>query len=111
MQDVSGVSVNIASRFVDDAPDLCSDDKVDAKAYLTALDALPKGSAVIIFTPDDTHFEQALAAVERGHHVLVTKPIVQTLAHHAELAAAAEKHGVLVAVEVHKRWDPIYTDA
>ena len=34
------------------------DGKVDARAYVTALDALPKGSAVIIFTPDDTHFEQ-----------------------------------------------------
>ena len=34
------------------------DGKVDAKAYINALDALPKGSAVIIFTPDDTHFDQ-----------------------------------------------------
>ena len=64
------------------------DDKVDPKAYLTALDALPKGSAVIIFTPDDIHFEQALAAVERGHHVLVTKPVVKTLDEHARRKSA-----------------------
>lgn len=111
------------------------DGKVDPKAYLTALDALPKSSAVIIFTPDDIHFEQALAAVERGHHVLVTKPVVKTLDEHARrksadarevqwhavqfsslahllsVAAAAAAHNVLVAVEVHKRWDPLYTDA
>jgi D-galacturonate reductase len=50
-----------------------ADDKVDPRAYVAALDALPPGSAVIIFTPDDCHFEQAMEAVKRGHHVLVTK--------------------------------------
>ena len=52
-----------------------------------------------------------MAAIERGHHVLVTKPVVKTLEQHVALAAAAEAHGVVVAVEVHKRWDPLYTDA
>lgn len=28
---------------------------------------------------DDTHFEIALAAVKRGLHVMVTKPVVKTL--------------------------------
>jgi D-galacturonate reductase len=50
-------------------------------------------------------------AVAAGMHVLVTKPIVMTLAEHRALAAAAAAAGVLVAVEVHKRWDPIYADA
>ena len=83
----------------------------DGAAYRAALAALPRGSAVIIFTPDDTHFAIALDAVRAGMHVLVTKPIVMTLAQHLELAAAAEAAGALVAVEVHKRWDPIYADA
>ena len=87
------------------------DNEVDPVAYRAALAALPKGSAVTIFTPDDTHFAIALDCVRAGMHVLVTKPVVKTLAEHAELAAAAEAAGVLVAVEVHKRWDPIYTDA
>jgi D-galacturonate reductase len=52
-----------------------------------------------------------MAAVERGCHVLIAKPIVQTLTDHLALQAAAEKHNVLVAMEVHKRWDPIYADA
>lgn len=34
-----------------------------------------------------------------------------TLNHHQILHNEALKAGVLVAVEVHKRWDPIYTDA
>ena len=87
------------------------DNDVDPLAYRAALARLPKGSAVTIFTPDDTHFSIALDCVRAGMHVLVTKPVVKTLAEHHELAAAAAAAGVLVAVEVHKRWDPRYTDA
>jgi D-galacturonate reductase len=88
-----------------------SDVEADAKSYLLALDAFSAGDAVTIFTPDDTHFDIALAAVEKGLHVLVTKPAVMTLAHHSLLHAAAKRNNVLVAIEVHKRWDPIYGDA
>jgi len=52
----------------------------------------------------------ALYAIERGHHVLVTKPATQTLADHTDLIKAAEKHGVYVCVEMHKRFDPTYAD-
>ena len=65
----------------------------------------------IIFTPDDTHFAIAMACIERGMYVMVTKPIVQNLSHHRQLAEAAREHNVLVAVEVHKRLDPFYADA
>ena len=87
------------------------DDQVDPQAYLTAIDALPGRSIVIIFTPDDTHFDIAMAAIRKGHHVLVTKPAVKTLAEHTALADAAREAGNLCAVEVHKRWDPMYADA
>ncbi len=88
-----------------------SDSVIDPSAYKAALSLYKKGDAVIIFTPDDTHFEIALAAVRAGMHVLVTKPAVKTLSEHEILCAAARENNVLVAVEVHKRWDPIYTDA
>ena len=87
------------------------DTEVNDKSYLQALDTFEKGDAVTIFTPDDTHFEIALAAIERGLHVLVTKPAVKTLEHHRILHEAALRNNVLVAIEVHKRWDPIYSDA
>jgi hypothetical protein len=90
---------------------------------------LRPGDFVTIFTPDDTHFDIAMEAVRRGLHVLVTKPAVkaracvvlvslpdigcctQTLAEHIALRDAARAAGVLVAVEMHKRWDPLYADA
>ena len=81
------------------------------EAYLTAMDTLQPGDCVLVFTPDDTHFAIAAAAVERGLHTLIAKPIVQTTADHCALIDAAERKGVLVAMEVHKRWDPIYADA
>ncbi|KAL9115000.1 MAG: hypothetical protein Q9227_001244 [Pyrenula ochraceoflavens] len=88
-----------------------ADDKTDPDAYKAAIDALPKGSAITIFTPDPTHYPIALYAIERGHHVLITKPATQLLAHHIELLEASRKHGVFVFVEHHKRFDPAYSDA
>jgi D-galacturonate reductase len=83
----------------------------DPRAYLRAMDTLDPGDAVIVFTPDDTHFEIAMAAVERRCHVLVAKPLVKHLAQHIALRDAAREAGVLAAMEVHKRWDPFYVDA
>ncbi|KAJ8603464.1 hypothetical protein CTAYLR_005092 [Chrysophaeum taylorii] len=66
-----------------------ADDVVDRKAYATALKSFGPGDVAIVFTPDDTHFEIAMACIERGLHVMITKPPVKTLAEHKALAAAA----------------------
>uniref|UniRef100_A0A7S2WUR1 Gfo/Idh/MocA-like oxidoreductase N-terminal domain-containing protein n=1 Tax=Rhizochromulina marina TaxID=1034831 RepID=A0A7S2WUR1_9STRA len=88
-----------------------ADGQRDPLAYREALAGMRPGDIATIFTPDDTHFDIAMACIERGLHVLVTKPIVKTLKDHLALYEAARKAGVLVAVEVHKRFDPIYVDA
>ncbi|KAH6652241.1 hypothetical protein BKA67DRAFT_520282 [Truncatella angustata] len=86
-------------------------DKKDPDAYKAAIDALSPGDAITIFTPDTTHYPIALYAIERGIHVLITKPAVKTLEHHIELIEAAKKKGVFVFIEHHKRFDPAYADA
>lgn len=83
----------------------------DTNAYLKALDAFAPGDAATIFTPDDTHYDIAMACIERGVHVILTKPPVKTLQEHRALVHAAEKQNVLVMIEVHKRYDPVYNDA
>ena len=83
----------------------------DSHAYRQALETMRAGDCAIIFTPDDTHFSIALEAIDRGLHVLIAKPIVKTLEEHLALTSRAKERGVLVAMEVHKRWDPLYTDA
>jgi D-galacturonate reductase len=64
-----------------------------------ALRALPKGSAVIIFTPDSTHFPIASEALNLGHHVLVTKPATQKLEDHQALADLAAEKGLVCFIE------------
>jgi len=74
------------------------------------MDKLKPGDIVIIFTPDNLHYEMCKDALIRKLHVMVTKPIVQQLPQHLELLVLAKKNNVLVAVEVHKRFDPMYAD-
>jgi D-galacturonate reductase len=88
-----------------------ADDQSDPEAFRAAIDALPRGSAITIFTPDSTHFEIAKYAIERGIHVMITKPATKLLSHHIELIQLAKKHQVLVYIEHHKRFDPAYQDA
>ena len=87
------------------------DGTVDREAYREAIAAQTPGSVAIIFTPDDTHGPIASACFAAGLHVLVTKPPVKTLVEHTALAAEAEAKSLLCAIEVHKRYDPIYIDA
>jgi D-galacturonate reductase len=88
-----------------------SDEEVSPTSYLKAIETFQPGDVAVIFTPDDTHFDIALSCIQKGMHVMVTKPIVQTLEHHKLLAQAAKEKNVLVVVEVHKRLDPFYADA
>ncbi|MEJ6581820.1 MAG: Gfo/Idh/MocA family oxidoreductase [Akkermansiaceae bacterium] len=88
-----------------------ADDQHDSAAWRTALHELSPGDSVVIFTPDDLHFKMAHEAASRGLHVLIAKPIVKTLAEHDALIKIADEKDVTIAMEVHKRWDPIYSDA
>ena len=80
-------------------------------AYKAAIDALSPGDAITIFTPDTTHYPIALYAIERGIHVLITKPATKLLEHHQHLLSESRKRNVFVFVEHHKRFDPAYSDA
>ncbi len=88
-----------------------NDDAVNPVAYLDASAKFKAGDAATVFTPDDSHFTITKALAERGMHVLTTKPLVKTLAEHQELLRIAKENNVLIMVEVHKRFDPIYVDA
>ncbi|KAG2023293.1 D-galacturonic acid reductase [Coprinopsis cinerea AmutBmut pab1-1] len=106
-QNIGGVYKDMDLTF-DEFP---KEGKVDPEAYKEAIDKLKPGDAIIVFTPDNTHYDICIYAIERGIHVLVTKPAVQKLEHHNALIEAARKHNVVVFVEHHKRYDPVYSDA
>ncbi|KAI0079594.1 D-galacturonic acid reductase [Panus rudis PR-1116 ss-1] len=86
-------------------------DQINGEAYKEAIDKLSPGDAVIIFTPDSTHYPIARYAIDKGMHVLVTKPATQLLSHHLDLVKAAKEKNVVCFVEHHKRFDPVYSDA
>ncbi|KAI0304830.1 D-galacturonic acid reductase [Russula brevipes] len=87
------------------------DTEKDPEAYKVAIEKFNPGDAVVIFTPDSTHYAIARYAIEHGLHVLVTKPATQLLSHHLELIDLARNHNVVCFVEHHKRYDPVYSDA
>src|SRR5579859_3613410 len=59
----------------------------------------PETDAVVIATPVATHFDLAMAALEAGKHVLVTKPMTQTAAQAERLIARAAELGLTLMVD------------
>lgn len=70
-----------------------------------------KLDAVSIATPDPYHYEPAKAAMEAGiKYLMIEKPLATSVEECEELIAMAEKYGVQIAVDFHKRWDPAYNN-
>jgi len=59
--------------------------------------------AVIIATPSNLHSDNAIAATERGWHMIVEKPVAHDLEAADQIIAAAEKAGVKTLVGHHRR--------
>ena len=70
-----------------------------------ALLAVPELDAVVIATPNDTHFDLACRAIAAGKHVVVDKPVTVTLDEAEHLERHAAQHGRLVAPFHNRRWD------
>ncbi|HWI19224.1 MAG TPA: Gfo/Idh/MocA family oxidoreductase [Vicinamibacterales bacterium] len=60
----------------------------------------------VIAAPTESHAELAQPLVEAGVHVLVEKPVTQTLAEADALIAAAKAKGVVLAVGHSERFNP-----
>jgi predicted dehydrogenase len=61
---------------------------------------------VCVATPDQRHFEPALATLQAGKHLLVEKPSVLSLQELDELDQLARRQNVLAKVVYHKLYDP-----
>ncbi len=69
--------------------------------------AIADGVDVVhVCTPNHLHLPLARAAIEAGKHVICEKPVALDSAEAAELAAAAERAGVLVTVPFVYRYYP-----
>jgi len=68
---------------------------------LTGERALPEGTraeAVVIVTPNHTHYSIAKGCLQHGFHVICDKPLVATVEEAQRLVEAAEKSGLVFAV-------------
>jgi predicted dehydrogenase len=67
--------------------------------------------AVLVTSSDDAHAELTLAALEADAHVLVEKPIAQSLESAAAMCRAAETADRLLVTTCNKRYSPPYAEA
>lgn len=67
--------------------------------------------AVDICLPHHLHAEVAIAAAQAGKHVLVEKPIANTLDEANAMIEAAKKSGVVLMVAHNERYMPVYRKA
>ena len=67
--------------------------------------SLPGIDAVTIATPPHTHADLALAAIERGKHLICEKPFARDVAEGDRVREAAEKAGVVAMVGTEFRFD------
>jgi len=70
--------------------------ELGVKAYDRLDDLLDTVDAATIVVPTPSHYEVAKAALSRGKHLLIEKPIAATLAEADELLALAARTGALI---------------
>jgi len=88
-------------------------EKYRAKPYTDPDELLedPEVQLVSICTPTVTHADIALAAIKRGKHVLVEKPMTDTVGEAEALIRAARRQGVHLTVGFVERFNPAVQEA
>jgi predicted dehydrogenase len=66
---------------------------------------------VIVCSPDQLHAEHSMAAMEKGLHVLVEKPITRSLVEAKQMCRLAEEKGLVLMTVANKRYSPPYRRA
>jgi predicted dehydrogenase len=78
--------------------------------YFPDLDQLlEKVDAVVLATPTPTHFEQAIKCLNACVHILIEKPITETLEQAEKLVTLVESQKLKVQVG-HERFNPAYME-
>jgi UDP-N-acetylglucosamine 3-dehydrogenase len=94
---------------------ICDVDKSTAKivaerfhtqAFTSYQDLISKVDAVIIATPTSTHFDISTKALSSGKHVLVEKPICDTIKNAQEMVKKAEDEHLVLATGHIERHNP-----
>ena len=81
----------------------------EGRAYATVEEMLDAEQVDVLHvcSPNDAHAAQALAAIERGVHVVCEKPLAVSTGESRAMLAAAEERGVVHATCYHARGYPL----
>jgi predicted dehydrogenase len=82
-------------------------EKVGGGAFESAVELANFADAVSVATPTETHYKVARVFLERGKHVLVEKPITDSLSEAEELVALARKNKCVFQVGHVERFNPV----
>jgi len=66
----------------------------------------PELDVLIVATPDHLHTAPIMTALEAGVHVVAEKPLCLDLRECEQIIALAQEKGLIVGVDMHKRYDP-----
>ena len=82
----------------------------DAAEYddYQAMLAKEKLDAVVIASPHTVHFEQVMACLDKGLHVLVEKPMVCQVDHGVRVVKKVRKTGLVLTIGYHRHTDGTY---
>lgn len=76
------------------------------KPWLKILRDFPDLDVLAVATPDNLHTEVILAALKAGVHVITEKPMCLDIAEADQIITLANRKDRIVAVDMHKRYDP-----
>ncbi len=78
------------------------------KSWEELLNQPKMADVAIISTMDNMHYQPAMQAIKAGYHLLLEKPVAQTVEECADIANAAREHHVKVLVCHVLRYTPFY---
>jgi UDP-N-acetylglucosamine 3-dehydrogenase len=81
--------------------------KFGVKGYSDFREMLPHVDALVVAAPTSMHRPTAVEAMEAGKHVLCEKPIASSVADGKAMLRAAEKAGVVLAIGMIERHNPV----
>ena len=88
--------------------DACAREYGVAKAFASWQELLDEPLDAVLVLTSGSHAPIAVAAAERGMHILVEKPMCFSVAEGEDMIRAADAAGVTLMVGYNKRYDPAY---
>jgi len=85
-------------------------DRYEVTYYRDYGQLLPRLDAVTIATTTESHFDLAKACLEQGLHVMVEKPITETIEQAQQLIQMAEERGLVLQVGHIERFNPAFLE-